>query len=602
MLFWEVTVFFLVFSVLTLLFLEVSGWFEMDIGQGESPVAPGAQSAEKTFKPFARPKKKRRRTLPSKPTVIAVRPNPPHYVLNFVDGDGPERSLLSTTLSNKRTVSLVGLPGSGKSVILRGLAYNTSITSTFRDGVFLVPLSQLTTVTLLFEYFLEVLDKMEAVIVKEEVKMVSSKGEEGQLQALDLILSSMREKRFLLLFDNLSEGWGAVYKVITTMTDMVPRGRRYTFICSTRSHEVAKKFSNGATVEVQLYEPTGDTARDILCAYSELERAQVDALCEKSGNSVIPVMRRCSGMPLALAVAGGAVKRLLRSNPPNTAKDIVWNHYWTYMNVQFIQFGRVSGLFTSFSSCVDSVPRDKDWKTDLSVWEVFCSLSVIQHGVWVPYPILQRLWSMKKKDDVISVVRPLSRHCLIQRERHGSAVGIVMADLMLDYCRHEATNRGGIRKWHIRLLSSYLEQPEVVGTKRSTAEGVEESQYLHDNLQHHLVQATVKIDGDTTDLEQVQNVVNKAHQAVQLQFFPMQLTINKVVEIQPEAIKNNPVQDVKVEISGTPKEKNTAVVSSSGASEKNADATEEKPNSTDKSRATNVQSNASSRTVYILND
>ena len=113
-------------------------------------------TAAKMFRPFARPRKRRRRSGPSKPTQISVRKNPENYSLNFTDGDGAERSLLSHVLSGKRIVCLVGLPGSGKSVIMRGLAYHPTISSTFRDGIYLIQLDKKPDVPTLLRYLHEV--------------------------------------------------------------------------------------------------------------------------------------------------------------------------------------------------------------------------------------------------------------------------------------------------------------------------------------------------------------------------------------------------------------------------------------------------------------
>lgn len=501
----------------------------MDIGQGNTSADNQAPKIE--HKPFARPKKKRRRTLPSKPTVIAVRPNPSHYVLNFVDGDRPERSLLSIVLSNKRAVSLLGLPGSGKTVILRAVAYHPSVTSTFRDGIFFIQMHKRPSVSVFFEYLLEVVDKLGAVIPSEEVRRLAKQDNQDQIKAIDKILSAVRDKRFLLIVDHVTENMPELYKIVSQMLEIAPRGRQFTMVCSTRSHDVAKMFSNATIVEVMLHDSTGDTSRNILCSHAGFERPQIDELCCQKDNSIIPVLKKCSGLPLALAVAGGAVKRLLEPNKPPKVRDIIWSHYRAYLNNNFDQFGNISGLFSSLAACVDSIRTDKDWRTSLSVWDVFCSLATIRDGVWVPYPILQRLWDIRKKDDVIGVVRPLSRQCLLQRERRGSAVGVVISNIILDYCRHEAKLRNSLQASHLRLLSSYTEHGGMIGG-RSRTELVEEGQYLKENVDYHMTQSL--LNADNVESQRIQALINPAYHIINQTFLDANTKQNSIGKtIQP---------------------------------------------------------------------
>lgn len=519
----------------------------MDVGQSKSS-SVASSAKPKPHKPFARPRKKRRRTLSTRQTMIAVRPNPPHYTLNFKDPEGADLTLLNMVLSSKREISLVGLPGSGKSVILRGLAYHPSISSTFRDGVFLVQLDKGPKVSTLLEHLLEVVSQLSGndgvtdndnygsdikSTAPENIKnilldlgndegMKSDLREEKKSIIIDYILLCMKDKRFLLMFDHLTRSHEQIFLCVCKLVGCAPRNRRYSFLCSTRSHDVSRTFSNGINVECQLHDPTGNMSRDILCSHAGFERSQFDDACQRDGKAILSVLRKCSGLALALAVAGGAVKRLLESTKPEQVKCMIWNHYEAYLCNSFDQFGQISGLFNSLSSVVRSVPGDKDWKTPLSVWEAVCSLGSIQSsGVWVPYPVLQRLWSIKKRDDVISVVRPLSRCCLVQRERRGPSVGILVPNVILDYCKYESREKSMTRKAHIRLLNSYIVQMTYLASLGGIAEYPEEKAYLKENLNHHLngaMENAVK-DGE---YESNRTIVNESFHIIRQHMFSSQ--------------------------------------------------------------------------------
>lgn len=446
---------------------------------------------------------------PSKAAVIAVRPNPAHYALDFTDEAKPERELMSLILSERRSVSLVGLPGSGKTVILRSLAYQSAVMALFRDGIYLIQLSATMTAATLFEYFAELLEKLgtssQVADFREELKESSSV---DHRKSVDLFISFIRDRKALIIIDNVSSEPSELFDLVLMFIRSTPRTRRFTLACSTRSHDAARVFSGPAVVNVPLHDPTGSASRDILCSHASFHRDQFDKSCAEPNNAIIPVLRKCSGLPLALAVAGGAVKRLLVSTNPNEMNPMIWSHYRSYLINSFDQFGHISGLFSGLSSCVNSVPIDKDWRTDLSVWDVFCSLGIVRNGKWVPYHILQRLWDIKKREDVISVVRPLSRHCLVNRERRGVAVGVVIADVVLDYCRHEAMKRMGLRKWHLKLLQSYIDQGRELEAMEKPANRwerfAEESQYLRENLAHHSKEALLNAKTeDTTQYRQV---------------------------------------------------------------------------------------------------
>lgn len=509
----------------------------MDVGQSNH-AASTSQNSTKMFRPFARPRK-RRRIVPSKPTTISVRPNPPNYSLNFTDGDSPERNLLNHVLSAKRMLSLVGLPGCGKSVIMRGLAYHPSISSTFRDGIYLIQLDKNPPVDI--KTFLLNLHEVvsclcgndptgvsvpgmvapNAVSALEGIKaLINEGGVEARHRIVDHILAVMRDKRFLLMFDHVSSSHAEIFDIIIRLSDGAPRSRRFTFLCSTRSHDVARQIESLAIV-VSLQDPTGNASRDILCSHAGFERAQFDLACNRDGTAIMSVLRKCSGLALALAVAGGAVKRLLESTKPVHIKGLIWKHYEAYLCNSFDQFGQISGLFASLSSVVVSVERDKSWRCPLSVWDAFCSLSAIRHNVWLPYPILQRLWDMKKKDDVISVVRPFANACLISRERRGTAVGIVVPSFILGYSCFEAAQRGKTRQPHVCILKSYADQLSALSSARSLGKvgSGEEIHYLKEHIQHHVAMAIER--ADKSELESNNRIITQGLSVIQQYFFKM---------------------------------------------------------------------------------
>ena len=331
----------------------------------------------------------------------------------------------------------------------------------------------------------------------------------------------MREKRFLLMFDHVSMAQKETFSIIHYLIDSSPSNRRYTFICSTRSHTLCDAFQLAVAVQVSLQDPTGDVSRDILCAHAGFKRIDFDMNCNQNGSAIWSVLHKCSGLALALAVAGGAVKRLLDATKPENVKGVIWNHYQAYLCNSFDQFGQISGLFASLSSVVSGINPDRQWRCPLGVWEVFCSLSAVRENMWMPYSIIQRLWGIKKRDDVISVVRPLSVACLATRDRRGVQVGILVPDIVLDYSRFEAQRREWTRKAHMRLLTSYANELHTLSSSppAGAAGTKEEVLYLKDHIQHHVLMATDK--AERAELEFNSHIADQALRVVQQYYFQM---------------------------------------------------------------------------------
>lgn len=472
----------------------------MDIGQAGPLKSGDAEGTAVIFKPFARPKRKRRRVAPSKPSVFAVRPNPSHYVLDLSEkSKSIERAVCSLVLSDIRAVSIVGLPGTGKSVILRSVAYHPSVFTAFRDGICLVQVGPETSVALMFVYLFEVMVKLGGISQKEEVEKVFHSG--NHAKAMDMIHLFLREKRFLLILDNVCEEAAEVHKLLSMLATTRPsRGQgRLSLLTSTRSVELARSFGGTSVLHVREHDPCGDTSRDILCAHAGFERSYFDTTCRRKNNSAIDVLRKCSGLSLSLAVAGGAIKRLLKGTMSEEAKDMIWRHYKTYLYNNYEQFGEISGLFKGISLCANCVIKGEDWKAVISVSDALCSLSILQKGVWIPYHILQRLWGIKRKDDVINVVRPLSRLCLVRREARRGGVGVAIPDIVSEFCLHEAKKKNTLKKWHLKLLSTYVERGSAGGVGMGTETSYDEDQYLQENLAHHVSQAMSSVANDSVE-------------------------------------------------------------------------------------------------------
>ncbi|KAI0559232.1 NB-ARC protein [Gracilaria domingensis] len=465
----------------------------MDIGQDGPSTKPG----EDDSKPFARPRVKRRRLGYARPAFVAVRPNPAHYVLDFSESSTRiERSVCNLVISDKRSVAVVGLPGCGKTVLLRGLAYYPEVQRVFRDGICLVHLGPEITVQATFTRLLEVMHRLGGSTAAKRVEnLLDRKRPDGE--CMESIQRFLKEKRFLLILDNVCESNPNVLHILSILT-MRKHARalgRMTILTSTRSVSIARSFAGTSVLQIPLYPPLGDVSRDIFCAHSAFDRSYIDSVCAKKDFPTSFILKKCSGMPLLLAVVGGAIKRLLLSANTKESQDGMWLHYQTYLTNNFDQFGEICGLFKMMDACLRDVSSSGDWNGSLTAHDAVCSLASFKKGIWVPLVILQRLWGLDKKEEAKGVVQSLARLCLVLQEMRKGKIGISIPDIVVDFCSYEAKQGKGIRIWHQRLLNSFLittangsAEDGALSSQAKMQRSTEEEYYLKQNVGYHLSQ------------------------------------------------------------------------------------------------------------------
>lgn len=449
-------------------------------------------------KSFARPKKRLRFYH------IRVRSNPDNYILDFEGTSTVEGRLSKLLESGRQSISLVGLPGCGKTVILRALAYHPLVKTRFCKGVFLIPLSYRTGALALLAYLSKILDYLDLPQHANNVRNMvglpeqdftdadssndhNSNGDvdigdidfesinkssaalcsDSISKATNYVFNVIYDMGVLLLFDNIDIRAKEVLSVIECLNHVIPGSRQFSLICSTRNRDIALAFVfNNSTdvLDVKLLDPLGETSRAILCTHAGHKLARLEDESRIPENSVVPVLQKCSGIPLALAVAGGALQRL-QSCPREAIERKIWRNYKTFMFSDVEQFGTLCKMFPSLHACVETlptVPKDK--------WDLVSSLGVIPNATWLPFPILKRLWGVEP-DDVDKIVRHLLVSCLVRKVERDINCGIFVPNLVLDFFRVEASKRGGLQKWHLSLLSSYLNHEVKVNKSGKSGTG-----------------------------------------------------------------------------------------------------------------------------------
>lgn len=383
-------------------------------------------------------------TIPSRPqthpSVFSVRPNPSHYITSFApNSPSVEQRAVSALLErSRRAVCLVGLPGAGKTVALRAVAHHAAIHAMFRDAVALLGLAPATTPDSLVADLCELVGRIAGARPKHDIEQMLARNR-SHLAAVSAVAKALRDRRVLLLLDNVCAcASGPVLQLIVHLVKAATQGEhgRLAVLATARSYTVAAMVAGEEVQAVQLVPPCGEMARAIICSHLGFDRASFDEACRMEGNSVLPVLQRCAGLPLALAVAGGAVKRLMVGSITVEAREVIWSHYKTYLLSNFEQFGQISQLFANLSACVDGV---QNWPLTMPVRDALAKLGGIQDGVWIPWTLLQNLWKVPLPKGVLGAIEALSKQCLVMKEcDKNNEVGMKVPAIVLDYCKHLA--------------------------------------------------------------------------------------------------------------------------------------------------------------------
>ena len=171
------------------------------------------------------------------------------------------------------------------------------------------------------------------------------------------------------------------------------------------------------------------------------------------------VLKKCGGLPSALAVAGKTIGRIYMrmrrrgGEERKCARDAIVEHQRQLEsrskhgeNRVKEGYGDYVGLFTALRASLEVIDR-KDAKVEekggRSVSELHRGLCVLQKQQWAPVTMLSCLWGVDEDEaeNVCEMMEGISVFEIEHRVVNGSMVmGARMHDLIHDYCVMEATS------------------------------------------------------------------------------------------------------------------------------------------------------------------
>lgn len=469
-----------------------------------------------------------------RPRMVAPR-NPSGVLLDYNDASTLEgrlkRILLNTASSSDMVTvancpssltSVYGMDGVGKTCALRGLCFDHDVWQRFPDGIFFFTLGKDATATDVIMSLTRIVKALE-----KDVDVQAIRGCENVKAAVDVTAQALSGLQCLLLFDDL---WSTdSYKCghLEELQHLVDSCELSHILFSTRSQTIACRAGQNS---ISFESRDEETSKRILLGFTGLTEAEVRAMSAEAIEALIYALKKCAGLPIALAVTGRLIRFYVSRLADQSNKSRAWRLYKSYAakhSGSYALGGRVDagehpGLSEALQQSLDEM--DSQLKCDgkeyiYSAADMYRALCVLRKQSWAPLSMLCALWSLDA-ELVAHVAEEFESLSLLSiryaqnddtdDDNEGSSpqmLEIKLHDLALDFCKQQVRALGSTEeKWHAALLCGYLPHQKTPPSllwqqlialfmwKHPLAQprpwwSVASDGYLSKNLAHHLVES-----------------------------------------------------------------------------------------------------------------
>ena len=218
---------------------------------------------------------------------------------------------MNTGEENGSATAAVGMGGVGKSCCLWGIGHHEEVRKHFRGETYWIPLGKDATDGSVIELIAEAVDNSGGFALASEIR-----GTDNVRRAVNKAASWFGGHCCLFLLDDLwctkSSSWG----YFSELKSLINSGSESRIPFSTPDQGIGQLGGKDSTV--RLCARQRDEATQILCRYAELDPELLKSCDAEVRESFIFVPERCSGLPLALSVAGSAVAALAGDVEPTS--------------------------------------------------------------------------------------------------------------------------------------------------------------------------------------------------------------------------------------------------------------------------------------------
>ncbi len=390
---------------------------------------------------------------PAEPPAEVCPPNPPAHLVGRED----ELRLLrddvlrdpAEQVTGGRRIALVGMGGSGKTVLAAQLARDPDIRRVFRQEVIWIELGK-------------------TPLVACQARLAAALGDKGQdfpdhVSAQAHLRGLLADRACLIVLDNVRHR-----DDLEAFDVLGPRGR---LLFTTRDADLAESYTRDDGLVRHIGFLSSNQARTLLAEWAGLD---ADTLPPEAGE----VLEKCGGLPLAIAMSGAMVQghperwpSLLRKFEKARIDRIArWLPGYDYPNLLVALDVGVEDLDTAYLERGLSDARDR-----------YLDLAVFSGWGTVPESALAALWTSAdvEDDEVEDYADLFAGRSLATWDTDERRLDL--HDLQMDYVANRA--RGRLRELHARLVDGYARHCPA-----GWASGPDDG-YFFQHLPHHLAQA-----------------------------------------------------------------------------------------------------------------
>lgn len=335
--------------------------------------------------------------------------------------------------------------GAGKTTILRAIGSDKDVMAKFSDGVCFFQLGHdgkllsfirqmQTFINKIFSQFLVHFNELTAV-------------EDTHRTMINQLMERLAAKKVLLLFDDVWDVNSSVYKLVYAMCTAVQAngGTPLKILTSTRSGDVGEVPTHEVCIPVSPEDCDIDTSFEIFCCHSCIGTSKLSSLSPHNMDAIYRIIESCGGLPLALSVAGSAVKQLMAPST-NLGEQNAFVKFWERLETNIIQPAdaesgeRHKGLLVALQSSLQML--EKRWKSEeIAMEDMFRSFCIMEKQVCLPLNVIEKLWGVSI-ELVNRGIRMMARNSLVSLVwKNGIPSGIRMLDLVNDLSVNMAMER-----------------------------------------------------------------------------------------------------------------------------------------------------------------
>lgn len=418
--------------------------------------------------------------------------------------------------AERRVHGVSGMAGAGKTMALIGLGHDEDIRTHFVDGVLYMSIGATATV----EHVTGQLSKIMRVTGATE-SAASVLSSTFVADAVTKAAIWFQGKRILFVIDDIWPSSTSPEGYLPELEGLLRGSPESRIVISTRNLLISAH--DGSRVDFGARDPRGPISKAIFMAHAAPDMIPSESSLAASQG----ILDLCSGLPIALSVAGSMVSMYMKMGLEYESAcrmylDEISSEMELYPGASFLD----SAIRVSLSVLEADFEKNSGHDAvDQSVSELYISLCVLKNQQFMPLPVLALMWntSEAKTEEIcllfcsMSLAKISTKHRIDGREE----CGLFIHDLHLDYCGQNAARSGNGKEWHRRLLNNHMSR--VVSLKETGTEdgvdvplglnmleytprhwwheGIANQEYIRKHLSHHLRRAGLYLELGATLLD-----------------------------------------------------------------------------------------------------